>query len=231
MKLVVLSILGVIAAPALAGCSNGGATDQLLPSQPVAYQSDSLAAGKDTYNHPLQPNTGQNGVSIPSLVTQANAQIGTPDVVARLHGAQKIPVSSLANLLADLAVDMNAQDPMSAAQLYTNGQEALGAPIYASRVPEMIIPSTACLAKEYDILVAAAQEILPNIGQSTRCPSVKLLDSSGQFTAEGISCLIGKPATADHVTIANNLVGQAPDQKTGQLLAIATLLEAAHTSE
>ena len=230
MKLVVLSILGALAAPALAACTNGGATDQLLP-QPVAYQTDSLAAGKNTFNHPLQPNTGQNGVTIPSLVTQANAPIGTPDVVARLHGAQKIPVSSLANLLADLGVDMGASDPMSAAQLYVNGQEALGAPIYASRVPEMILPSTACLAKEYDILVAAAQEILPNIGKSTRCPGVTLLDGNGQFTAEGISCLIGKPATADHVTIANDLVGQAPDPKTGQLIAIATLLEAAHTSE
>jgi hypothetical protein len=232
MKLVVLSILGATAATLTLGCGNGGASDQLLPGPTAtAYSTDSLAAGKNTFNHPLQPNNGANGVVDPILTAQANAQIGTPDVVARLHGAQKLPVSSLSNLLSGLGVNMNSSDPASAAQIYANGLQALGAPIYASRVPEMIIPSTASLTKEYDVLVAAAPEILTNISNSVRCPGVVLLDKNGQFTTEGITCLLGKPALPDHVTIANNLVGQAPDQTTGQELAIATLLEAAHTSE
>jgi hypothetical protein len=134
-------------------------------------------------------------------------------------------------MLADLGVDLGSQQQGSAADLYANGQQALGVAIFASRVPEMIVPSTAALAKQYDIFAAAAPEVLANVGKSARCPNVVLVAADGTFTLDGISCLLGKPAKPDHVTLANQLVQSAPDPKTGQLLAIATLLEAAHTSE
>jgi len=104
--------------------------------------------------------------------------------------------------------------------------------VYPSRVAEMIIPSTSALAKEYDIFVAAASEILKdNLASSTRCPGVQLLDTTGNFTHDGISCILGKPAKPDHLTLVNQLVAAASDQATGQQIAVATLLAAAHTSE
>ncbi len=110
------------------------------------------------------------------------------------------------------------------------GESALGGPIFLSRTPEMIVPSTAALAKEFDIFMAAAPEIIANIGNSTRCPGVVLV-SNGELTEDGISCLIGKPALPDHVALAQQIVASASDPTTGQEIAVATLLAAAHISE
>jgi hypothetical protein len=228
MRMIVVSILGAAGGLVLAGCSDQG-SDQLLPGATAAraYAQDNYNA----YNHPYEPNNGKNGVVDPQIKAVDEQQIGPADAVARLHGAQKLPYATLGAMLMDLGSDLSSMQPDSAADLYANGAQALGAAIFASRVPEMVIPSTAALAKQYDIFAAASPEILANLGNSKRCPGVVLVAQNGQFTLDGISCLIGKPAKADHVTLANQLVASAADPKTGQLLAVATLLEAAHTSE
>src|SRR5262249_720229 len=130
-----------------------------------------------TFDHPAQPTQGLNGITDPALRLADDSQIGTPDVTSRLHGAQKVPVSTLGTILADLGVNMASKDPASAAQIYANGQQALGAAVYASRVPEMVLPSTSSLAKEYDVFLAAAPEVLANLSTSARCPGVVLVES------------------------------------------------------
>lgn len=229
MKRTLLTSLGAVLA-ALAGCQQGS-SDSLLPHTEPWSQS-SLAAGLDnTWNHQAQSIGGENGITDPNQKLQSDDVIGTPDVVARLHGAQKIQYATLGIILADLGVAVTSTTANSAGELYSSGQSPLGVAVYASRTPEMIIPSTSALAKEYDIFVAAATEILKsNLASSTRCPGVQLI-TNGQFTHDGLSCLLGKPAKPDHLTLANQLVSQAPDPVTGQELAIATLLAAAHTSE
>ena len=140
MKRIAFSILG--AAVLLgAGACDGGGTTQLLPGGGATpWSPDSLAAGpQGTFDHPLQPTGGENGVTDPIVKTAEDSRLGPPEVAARLHGAQKLPVSSLATLLADLGVDMTSQTPGSAAQLFAAGQSALGGPVYASRVPEMVL--------------------------------------------------------------------------------------------
>jgi hypothetical protein len=218
---------------AAAGCQQDAGSMNFLEPRGVPYSPDSLAAGSNTWDHQEQSvGSGANGITDPVLKLLADQAIGTPDVVARLHGSQKMQYAALGRILTDLGVNMTSTTATSAAQLYATGQGALGVAIYASRVPELIIPSTSALAKQYDIFVAAASEILAsNLASSTRCPSVQLVDSTGAFTHDGLSCLLGKPAKADHLTLANQLVSQAPDKATGQQLAIATLLAAAHTSE
>jgi hypothetical protein len=219
---------------ALVGCQQDSTSVQ-LPGEPrpVEFSPDSLAAGTNTWDHQLQSlGSGVNGITDPVAKLQADAVIGPPDVVARLHGAQKMQYATLGRILADLGVAVTSTTANSAGELYASGQGALGVAVYASRVPEMILPSTSALAKEYDIFVAAASEIVKdNLASSTRCPGVQLLDATGQFTEDGLSCLLGKPAKPDHLTLANQLITQAPDTATGQELAVATLLAAAHTSE
>jgi hypothetical protein len=234
MKKLVLSSLAA-AVVALMGCQQDN-TGMTVPAQ--EYQSDwsasSLAAGPgNTQNHQQQSvGSGVNGITDPTLELASDAIIGPPDVVARLHGAQKMQYATLGTILADLGVDTTSMTTTSAGYLYMNGQGALGVAVYASRVPEMILPSTSALAKEYDIFVAAASEILKsNLASSTRCPGTELLDATGAFTMDGLSCLLGKPAKPDHLTLVNQLVSQAPDTATGQQIAVATLLAAAHTSE
>jgi hypothetical protein len=242
MKRFVLTSLGA-AAVALASCTQSDGQSQWQPV-PQPWSAGSLAAGTNTWNHPAQSVGGENGITDTQQKMAADALIGSPDVVARLHGAQKLPYAALGTILADLGVNVNVPAPapagkggaltapLTAGQLYVSGKGALGVALYASRVPEMIIPSTSALAKEFDIFSQAASEILTsNLAISTRCPNTKLVDATGQFTHDGLSCLLGKPAKPDHLTLANQLVMAAPDMATGQKLAIATLLAAAHTSE
>ena len=62
-------------------------------------------------------------------------------------------------------------------------------------------------------------------GQTIR----RVLGAVGKFTKDGISCLIGKPATDEHVAIANDAITKNPTD--GAKLAIAALLSAAHTCQ
>jgi hypothetical protein len=184
--------------------------------------------------------TGQNGITDPVVAVATMAAMGTPDQVARMHAVQKIQYAMLGSFLTDLGVTMTvpasgkgsatSTATPTAAQLYVNGSSALGAPIFTARTPEMIIPSTSALAKEYDIFMAAAPQIIANIAQSTRCPNVTLV-ADGELTQDGISCLMGKPATADHVALAGQIVASASDPTTGLEIAVATLLAAAHITE
>jgi hypothetical protein len=220
---------------ALAGCQDDQSPNNQLEIGRTPWSPDSLAAGAhNTWDHQAQlVGSGVNGITDPTVKLMDDQVIGTPDVVARLHGAQKIQYATLGRILTDLGVAVTSTTANSAGLLYTQGQGALGVAVYQSRVPEMIIPSTSALAKEYDIFVAAASEIVKsNLASSKRCPGVALFDTTtGDFTHDGLSCLLGKPAKADHLTLANQLVSQASDKTTGQELAIATLLAAAHTSE
>ena len=226
-----------------------------LDQQPVDPNSTASTETGNTFNHTKEATGGQNGITDTSQRAVDESQAGTPIEVAKMHGAQKVTYSTLGGLLADFGVDMTptpAPDPgnngnplgdkggdegdaptvvsTKAADLFENGKSALGAPVFGSRTPEMVVPSTSSLAKEFDIFVAAAPDIVANIGTSKRCPGVVLVQNN-QLTQDGISCLIGKPATADHVTLANKLVSDSGNPTTGIPLAVATLLAAAHISE
>ena len=60
---------------------------------------------------------------------------------------------------------------------------------------------------------------------------VSLFNASNQCEADGITCLIGVPATASHVELCNLTVAKASDVETGKKMAVAALLAAAHTCE
>jgi hypothetical protein len=230
MRHLVFSSLGAVVI-ALVGCQNG--TTDSFSGRPQPFSNGSLAAGvEDTFNHQQQSIGGDNGVTDPIEKVQEDAVIGTPEVVSRLHAAQKIQYATLGTILADMGVATTSKTAGSAGALYTAGTGPLGVAVYSSRTPEMLVPSTSALAKEYDVFAAAATEVLKsNLATSKRCPGITLVDTTGAFTHDGISCLIGKPAKPEHLTLANQLVTSASDKATGQQIAIATLLAAAHTSE
>ena len=230
MKLSMLTSLVLFAA----GC--GAQSNDVLLGE---MDPNSLAADNNTQNHQQDPNSGDNGLSDPNQVNSQNQAVGSPEVVARLHSCSKIKYAALGNILANRGVNMTNTSKTSAAMLYKGGASALGVANYPGRVPEMIIPSTAALSKQFDILTAAAQEIEPQLVagtlKPTACPTTTILDTTGNFTQDGLSCLMGKPATTDHLTIANSVAAQAVSQgltkDQGLQIAIATILEAAQTCE
>jgi hypothetical protein len=218
---------------ALSGCGNGAPTDSLLMGNETSYYPGALASPDNTQQHHQEVNLGQHGVTDPSEVEKLTVAVGSIEVEARLHSCSKITYAALGQLLTSRSVDMTSQSNGSAGSIYQTGVSALGMADYPARVPEMILPTTATESKQMDIFVAAASAISTTtpFAATSGCAGVSLLDTAGQFTADGISCLIGKPATAAHVTIANQILSEAPDSTTGAQLAISTLLEAAHTCE
>jgi hypothetical protein len=226
---------GAVIAVTTTGCDQNGANNLTVGPNTDYWSTPAAATHNPAPSHMAQSvGSGQNGITDPKTATIQAAQLGTPDQVARMHGTQKIQYAMLGSFLTDLGVTMTPSNPAAtiatAGDLYVNGSSALGAPLYGSRTAEMIIPSTAALAKEYDVFMAAAAEIMTGVGSSTRCPAVVLI-TNGELTQDGISCIIGKPATADHVTLAQAIVAGSSDATTGQQIAIATLLAAAHISE
>jgi hypothetical protein len=228
-----LALSSVPIAIAVVACSSDDANSLLGGGGTSGFATDpnSLASGPDnTFNHPKQPIGGDNGLTDPLQHAIDDQSIGSPEVVARMHGAQKLSYAALGGILEDLGVDLGNQNPGSAGELYRGGTQALGVANYANRVPEQIVPSTSSLAKQFDIFSAAAPEIIANIAMSKRCPGVVLV-TNDQLTSDGVSCLLGKPARPEHVMLANQLVTEATTPQLGIQIAIATLLGAAHTSE
>lgn len=152
------------------------------------------------------------------------------EVSARLHGCGKIQYATLGKMLSSRGVDLSSSSQTAAARLYATGAQALGVANFTGRVGEAALPTTASTAKLFDILVAAAPEIQANLKNSRACPGTELM-LEGAFTREGVSCLLGKPAKDEHLMLANRMIGEATDPTTGARLAIAALLEAAHTCE
>ena len=227
-----LSLAGLAAFGA--ACSDGANGSLLSPSlsgSSIATSPDSLAGGiSNTHQHYNEAIGGDNGITDQQQRQADDNKAGSPEAVARMHGTQKVAYTSLGTLLADLGVNIQAQDPASAGALFRSGGSALGMPIYANRVPEQTSPSTSSLAKQFDIFTAAAPEIVANVAMSTRCPGVVLVES-GMFTADGVTCLIGKPARPEHIALANQILSETTSPDIGTQIAVAALLSAAHTSE
>lgn len=234
MNRIALTLLAATAALALGACTSEAASDKLAAgAHTQSYDPSSLATEGNTQHHFQDPNTGDNGISDPAIIRAQDQQVGSPEVVARLHACAKIPYAALGSILSSRGVSTAASNnnASAAGTLYKNGAAALGVANYAGRVPEAIVASTASMSKQFDILVAAAGEVQKNLTNSSACPGVSIADGTGKFSKDGISCILGKPASDAHVTLANQLVTQAADVNTGVQLAIAALLEAAHTCE
>jgi hypothetical protein len=231
MKRVALTLV-VASLAVVMGCSNDS-SDQLLGGGggPVARDPNGTGGGQQGEEHNNDPGAAVPGESpTQPSESQPNQQVGSAEVISRLHACGKIQYAAFGTMLSTRGVNVANNTANSAGLLYRNGGASLGVANYQGRVPEATFHSTASMAKQMDILVAAATEMQANLGTSTGCQGVSL-QTGGVFTKDGISCLIGKPAKDEHVALANQAVTSAPDQTTGIRIAIAALLNAAHTCE
>lgn len=166
------------------------------------------------------------------------------EVTSRLHSCQKVSYSSLQNLLVSRGVDINlVSNPDSAGELYKGAKDTFGVPPIDSRANERSFHTTAEATKLFDIFLRAAPEIVANIGNPQAAPacvlngnSKPMFDANGQCVFESVSCLLGRPATPDDMTLCNTLVSKADpsnqnDVTNKRYIAVATILAAGHTCE
>lgn len=134
--------------------------------------------------------------------------------------------------------------PATAGYLYFTAKDALGYPKLDSRLGEKEEHSTASAMKLMDIFIQSAPQIINNIGDSSKAPACTLNGKNlpmfdpkdGSCVEESVSCLIGTPATDDHMLLCNLLiqkakVGDVTDLSKKRIVAVATLLSAAHSCQ
>ena len=133
--------------------------------------------------------------------------------------------------------------PATAGYLYFAGKDALGFPKLDSRMAEKEEHSTASAMKLMDIFVQAAPQIIANISDPIKAPACTLngknksmFSTDGSCVEESVSCLIGTPATEDHMLLCNLLIDKADksnltDVSKKRIIAVAVLLSAAHSCQ
>jgi hypothetical protein len=233
-----LLILLSVGALALGACD--GNQDSLTNGEtgnqrgPQRSPGDTSGGEDNTYNHSNDPAGVPPGVPFePADPAQVRA-VGSPELTSRLHSCGKMTVESIGELLRSRGLTGGGQRPngaQSGQQIFArNGTAAaLGAANYNGRVPEAPFASTAAVSKMFDIYSMAAYDAVNSNWSAPACPGVKVLGGDGKFTRDGISCLMGKPATEEHVAIANDAIAKNPTD--GAKIAIAALLSAAHTCQ
>jgi len=160
---------------------------------------------------------------------------GPPRYASRVHGCTKLRYATLGNVLASRGVDLTAAGDVTAGGSYTGGKVTLGAPSYGDRVRETLEIGLATTARMFDIFVQAAPEIIANLPGRPECRTggigARLFDAADRCDPDGVSCLLGVPATAAHLQICDQTVRAAADVESGKRLAVAVLAAAAHTCE
>lgn len=198
------------------------------PSNPPPPGGTSSGEEGNTFDHM------NDGISPWDLVDRL-AKEGPPRYTSHVHSCSKVRYATLGNVLTSLGVNTANATALSAGKLYRDGFNAMGGENYDNRIRENIAISTSAASRIFDIFAAAAPEVITAVPTLTRCqvagaPAV-LFDGSNVCQASGITCLIGSPATQQHVDICNISVTSATTPDIGKRIAVAALLAAAYTCE
>jgi hypothetical protein len=220
-----LSIIAVL----LAACA-GDAPDADLPGAETPNEQPGGASGgaDNTFNH---PNIQQD---VWALLERLKEE-GPPEYTARVHSCPKIRYRTIGNLLTSRGVDLASTADGSAGVIYGAAGQSLGEPNYGARMRENLDLTTASASKLFDIFAQAAPEIIASMPTLPQCMvggvGAQLFNQYDQCTVDGITCLIGVPATPSHIEICNQTVANASDPERGKVMAVALLAAAAHTCE
>jgi hypothetical protein len=217
-----------IATTLLALAAVGACADESAPPPEDLPEGNASGGEENTFDHP------DTQVDVWDLLTRLQEE-GPPKYTSRVHSCSKVRYDNLGRILASRGIDTANPNALSAGDLYRSGMQAMGAPNYTARARENIELTTAGASRLFDIFVAGAPEIIANMPNRPECQiggvGPQLFTETGSCVAEGITCLIGYPATASHIELCNLTVQRASDVETGKRLAVAVLAAAAHTCE
>jgi hypothetical protein len=134
--------------------------------------------------------------------------------------------------------------PKTSGFLYFTAKDALGVAKLDSRLGDAEEHTTASAMKLFDIFVQAAPQIVANIGDPTKAPACTLNGKNqpmfdpkdGSCVEESLSCLLGMPASADHLLLCNLMVQKAnvadpADVAKKRNVAVAVLLSGVHACQ
>jgi hypothetical protein len=216
-------LLGILTAAAF-GCAG----EELTPDENPLPEGNASGGEENTYDHP--------GTNIdPFELLERLRTEGPARYSARVHSCPKMRYDTMGSILASRGVNLANTTAMSAGRLWRESDQALGAPNFAARQREARELSTATASKLFDIFAQAAPEIIAAMPNRAECTvagvGTEMFNASNQCTTDGIACLLGVPATPSHLELCNLSIQNASDVDKGKLIAVASLLAAAHTCE
>ncbi len=197
-----------------------GACDNQTPPNPIVEQP--INQPEKAFNHDdiigAIPDVTKDGNQLPASQTE------------RMHVCGKILLSTLQSSLAGRGVNFANMGATAAGGLYANGLGVMGQANYSARQPEGYRSTTGGIVKLYDILLAAAEELIPNnttdnLGTSTACPGVTFFNADGTCNADGFGCFMGVPPTSSQMTLCNSVVKDTniTDPAIAKRIAIASM--------
>lgn len=220
----ILMGLGLASSLAVAGCSNDASPDNQM-NPPGGMNPPPMGQPPD--------NTGPTGDSSGGFAFNHYDRIGdpfadgkqvSPAEAVRLHSCGKIRYATLGKVLASRGVNLADAAADSAGDLYRSGTLTLGVANFAALLAEPDRNTTGGIVRLYDILIAAADEIIANMPRSAACKGAELFDKNNQCSEDGFSCLLGYPASAAQLSTCNDMINDFKnDVPTGKRLAVAAI--------
>jgi hypothetical protein len=224
----------------LLGASLGVAacSDSVDPTPTPDPTGDTPPAGTTSGSDGTTFDHENDGVSVWDLLKRLTDQ-GPPSFMSQMHGCSKMHYATLGNVLKSLGVpNIGVANPPAgtAAALYASGGPSMAVANYSARVRESVAISTSQASREFDIFASAATDIINALPSLPRCqptggPAPVLFDASNVCHVEGITCLIGSPASQANVDLCNKTITSASTPDVGKRLAVAVMLAAAYTCE
>jgi hypothetical protein len=228
----------------VANACTGGVNDPSSGDDGTTLPPGSTTGGSDTtFDH-------DNDQISPWDLLNRLEQEGPPEYTSHVHSCQKVRYRNLSGVLASIGVDLTkttapaGSAAPTAGYLYASGSAALGNENYANRIRESISITVSGASREFDIFAAAAPEVMAAMGNGSGAGSaalastlascgggVQLFDDSGNCVPSGVSCLLGYPASAAHLSLCNLTVSNASTKDVGEQLAVSAILAAAYTCE
>jgi hypothetical protein len=233
MKRLLLTLITALPLALALGACDPGESNELDNGQAAGGRrgpNDTQGGQDTTFDHSNDPGGAAPGADFQPAEPSQMKMVGSPEVTSRLHACGKMTIASLGNLIRSRGLSGgNPNGSQSAQQIFDSSGPALGAANYNGRVPEAPFASTSAMAKMFDIYTMGAYRPASADWEAPACPGTKVIGDDGKFTADGISCLIGKPATPEYIAIANDAIAKNPED--GAKIAIAAMLSAAHTCQ
>lgn len=205
------------------------------PTNNTSELSGLFSGGEEnTFSH--YDDLSEGGGKDPFEILAQRQEEGPPEIRTRLHSCRKPQLRALRGILEGFGVNIDASgNPAPAGQLFREGRDALGGANYGSRTPETVTWTNSGATKMLDIFVMAAPEIIANISTVPHCQidgvGPQMFDANDRCNEDAVTCLIGRPATEDHLAVCDAAVRAGTDIERGKTVAVAALLSAAHTCE
>lgn len=203
-----LSSLGLAVALGFLGCNSGGGD---------AANSDAGTDSPDLTTLTTPGGTGPtNAFNHDDILSSigdvfADGRQVPVEVGERMHACGKLQYAALGRILQSRGVNIANTAMFSAGQLYTSGNLVIGVANYPARVSESDRNTTGGIVRLYDILIAAAEELLPdpttdNLSKSAACAGVSLYNADNTCNPAGFGCFMGVPPTDAQIKLCNEMV-------------------------